>query len=76
MEKLLRKINMTRGAPHDERGAMDAGKKEKIKKSQHDERAPCSFKRKLGLQGRKLQGRQIDGEKRKKSMNIVKLILF
>ena len=37
--------------------------------------APCTFKRKLGLKGRKLQGRQIDGEKRKKkSMNIVKLI--
>ena len=29
---------MTRGAPHDERSAMHAGEKEKIKKSQHNER--------------------------------------
>ena len=29
---------MTRGAPHDERGAIHAGKKEQIKKSQHYER--------------------------------------
>ena len=28
-----------------------------------DERAPCSFKCKQGLQRRKRQGRQIDGEK-------------
>ena len=27
--------------------------------------APCSFKRKLGLKGRKLQGHQIDSEKDK-----------
>ena len=30
-------------------------------------RAPCSFKRKQGLQGRKRQGRQIDGEKDERS---------
>ena len=30
---------------------------------------PCSFKYKQGLQGRKRQGRQIDGEKEKKSLN-------
>ena len=34
---------------------------------------PCSFKCKQGLQGRKCQGRQIDGEKEIKSL-IVKLI--
>ena len=31
--------------------------------------APCSFKFKQGLQGRKRQGRQIDGEKENKSLN-------
>ena len=30
---------------------------------------PCSFKCKQGLQGRKRQGRQIDGEKENKSLN-------
>ena len=32
-------------------------------------RVPCSFKCKQGLQGRKRQGRQIDGEKENKSLN-------
>ena len=31
--------------------------------------APCSFKCKQGLQGRKRQGRQIDGQKENKSLN-------
>ena len=31
--------------------------------------APCSFRCKQGLQGRKRQGRQIDGEKENKSLN-------
>ena len=39
------------------------GKKDKIKVKQHDERGAI-FRHKLGLKGRKLQGRQIDGEKR------------
>ena len=30
---------------------------------------PCSFNYKQGLQGRKRQGRQIDGEKENKSLN-------
>ena len=45
----------------------------KIEKSQHDERAPCSFKRKLGIQGKKFRGAKLTI---KTSMNIVKLILF
>ena len=39
-------------------------KKEKIKVSQHDERGAMQFHAQAGLKGRKLQGRQIDGEKR------------
>ena len=45
-----------------ERKREQEGKKER-KLNQYDERAPCSFKCKRGLQGRKRQGRQIDGEK-------------
>ena len=48
----------------EKKGKRKRGKKEKIKVSQHDERGAMQFRRKLGLKGRKLQGRQIDGEKR------------
>ena len=37
--------------------------------SKRTTRVPCSFKCKQGLQGRKRQGRQIDGEKENKSLN-------
>ena len=40
------------------------GKKEKIKVSQHEERGAMQFQAQPGLKRRKLQGRQIDGEKR------------
>ena len=40
------------------------GKKDKIKVSQHEERGAMQFQAQAGLKGRKLQGRQIDGEKR------------
>ena len=39
-------------------------KKEKIKVSEHDERGDMQFQAQAGLKGRRLQGRQCDGEKR------------
>ena len=39
-------------------------RKKKIKASQPDERGAMQFQAQAGAQGKKLQGRQIDGEKR------------
>ena len=59
----------------DERGAMQfqvqagASWKKTPLTEKRTRGAPCSFKCKQGLQGRKRQGRQIDGEKENKSLN-------
>ena len=58
-----RKKKMGREGIKKEKMKERGGKKEKIKVSQHDVRS-CSFRRKLGLKGKKLQGHQIDGEKK------------
>ena len=67
---------MTRGAPHDERDAMHAGKKEKIKQSQHEERGAVHFQAQAWAPGNITSGAPNWRRKEKKSMNIVKLISF
>ena len=64
--KKERKRNRERERKNKEekKGKEIGGKKEKIKVSQHEERGAMQFQAQAGLKGRKLQGRQIDGEKR------------